>query len=72
VKESIPLGLVEGNPRAAGLRLEQFVEDEVVLVAGTNPMFRAYQRLAASVNSAQDLYRVPLIWREIRIWGRER
>jgi molybdate transport repressor ModE-like protein len=65
VREGIyPLGLVEGNPRAAGLRLEQFVEDEVVLVAGTNPMFRAYQRLAASVISAQDLYRVPLIWRE--------
>ena len=65
VRESnYPFGLVEGNPRAAGLRLEQFVDDEVVLVAGTNPMYRAYQRLAASVNSAQDLYRIPLIWRE--------
>ena len=31
-----PFGLVEGSPRAAGLRLEQFVEDEVVLVAGAN------------------------------------
>jgi molybdate transport repressor ModE-like protein len=65
VREGIyPFGLVEGNPRAAGLRLEQFVEDEVVLVADTNPMFRAYQRLVASLNSAQDLYKIPLIWRE--------
>jgi DNA-binding transcriptional LysR family regulator len=59
-----PFGLVEGNSRAAGLRLEPFVADEVVLVAGTNPTFRTYQRIAASVNSPQDLYRVPLIWRE--------
>src|SRR5215471_2332332 len=59
-----PFGLVEGSPRAAGLRLEQFVEDEVILVAGTNPRFRKYQQLATSVAAAQDLYRLPLIWRE--------
>jgi molybdate transport repressor ModE-like protein len=59
-----PFGLVEGNPRAAGLRLERFVDDELVLVAGTNPTFSAYQRLAASVSAAEDLYQVPLIWRE--------
>ena len=61
---SYPFGLVEGNPRVAGLRLEQFVEDEVVLVAGTNPMFRDYQQLGVSVATVQDLYRLPLIWRE--------
>ena len=61
---SYPFGLVEGNPRVAGLRLEQFVEDEVVLVAGTNPTFRDYQQLGASVATVQDLYRLPLIWRE--------
>jgi molybdate transport repressor ModE-like protein len=59
-----PFGLVEGSPRAAGLRLEQFVEDEVILVAGTNPRFGKYQQLTASVAAAQDLYRLPLIWRE--------
>ena len=65
VRESTyPFGLVEGSPRAAGLRLEQFVEDEVVLVAGTNPTFRNYQRLAAAAAAAQDLYQLPLIWRE--------
>jgi DNA-binding transcriptional LysR family regulator len=65
VREGIyPFGLVEGNPRAAGLRLEQFVEDEVILVAGTNPAFRSYQRMAASVTSLQELHKIPLIWRE--------
>jgi molybdate transport repressor ModE-like protein len=59
-----PFGLVEGSPRAAGLRLEQFVEDEVVLVAGTNPTFRKYQQLVASVATARDLCQLPLIWRE--------
>jgi DNA-binding transcriptional LysR family regulator len=65
VREGLyPFGLVEGSHSAAGLRLEQFVEDEVVLVAGTNPTFRSYQRLAASVATAQDLSKLPLIWRE--------
>jgi molybdate transport repressor ModE-like protein len=65
VRDSVyPFGLVEGNPRAAGLRLESFVEDEVVLVAGTSPVFRSYQRLAASVATVEDLYKLPLIWRE--------
>jgi DNA-binding transcriptional LysR family regulator len=65
VREGIyPFGLVEGNSRAAGLRLEQFVEDEVILVAGTNPAFRSYQRMVTSVTSLQDLYKIPLIWRE--------
>ncbi|HEY2662695.1 MAG TPA: LysR family transcriptional regulator [Candidatus Binataceae bacterium] len=59
-----PFGLVEGSSRVGGLRLEQFVEDEVFLVAGTNPTFRKYQQLAASVATAQDLYQLPLIWRE--------
>jgi molybdate transport repressor ModE-like protein len=59
-----PFGLVEGSRRAAGLRLEQFVEDEVVLVAGSNPTFRKYQQLVASVGAVEDLSRLPLIWRE--------
>jgi molybdate transport repressor ModE-like protein len=65
VRESTyPFGLVEGSPRLGGLRLEKFVEDEVVLIAGTNPTFRNYQRLAAAATTAEDLYRLPLIWRE--------
>jgi DNA-binding transcriptional LysR family regulator len=34
------------------------------LVAGTNKAYTRYQRLAAAVATAQDLYRIPLIWRE--------
>jgi molybdate transport repressor ModE-like protein len=65
VREGVyAFGLVEGAPRAGGLRLEQFVEDELVLVAGTNPAFRKYQRLAASAATVEDLHRLPLIWRE--------
>jgi len=65
VREGVyPFGLVEGNPRAAGLRLERFVEDEIVLIGGTNPTFRNYQRLAESVTTVEDLYKIPLIWRE--------
>jgi molybdate transport repressor ModE-like protein len=65
VRENVyPFGLVEGSPRVAGLRLEQFVDDEVVLVAGTNTTFRKYQRLGTAALAAQDLYRLPLIWRE--------
>jgi len=59
-----PFGLVEGAGRAAGQRLELFVEDELVLVGGTNPSFRKYHRLASSVSSVQDLYQLPQIWRE--------
>ena len=65
VRETVyPFGLVEGNPRAPQVRLERFVDDQVVLVAGTNASFRNYQRLAASITKPDDLYQIPLIWRE--------
>jgi molybdate transport repressor ModE-like protein len=63
-ESSYPFGLVEGNARAAGLRLEKFVEDELVLVAGTNKSYARYQRLAAAVAAPEDLYQIPLVWRE--------
>ena len=63
-ESSYPFGLVEGNARAAGLRLELFVDDEVVLVAGTNTTFRKYQRLVAGTLTVGDVIRLPLIWRE--------
>jgi molybdate transport repressor ModE-like protein len=63
-ESSYPFGLVEGNAHAAGLRLEQFVDDEVVLVAGTNTTFRKYQRLVAGTLAVGDVIRLPLIWRE--------
>lgn len=51
-----PLGLVEGHARAAGLRLEPFVDDEIVLVVGREAPFK--------IRHAGDLARVPLLVRE--------
>ncbi len=53
----VPLGLVEGHPRAAaGIRLESFVDDEIVAVIGASARFR--------VRSFADLAAVPILWRE--------
>jgi DNA-binding transcriptional LysR family regulator len=51
-----PIGLVEGHPRAAGLRLEPFVDDEIVPVVGRDSTFR--------IRSVGDLLEVPILWRE--------
>jgi DNA-binding transcriptional LysR family regulator len=54
----VPLGIVEGRLRSPRVRLERWLEDEVVLVASTAaPQFR-------SVTRAADLLRVPLLMRE--------
>jgi DNA-binding transcriptional LysR family regulator len=52
----IPLGLVEGHARASGVRLEPFVDDEIVPIVGRDAPFR--------VRRASDLDAVPLLWRE--------
>ncbi len=60
----VPLGLVEGHGRAARLRLEPFVPDEIVPVVGTAI---ADKRLLERVNKVQrleDLITLPIIWRE--------
>ena len=52
----LPLGLVEGHARAPGVRLEPFVDDELVVVTARHSRFR--------VRTLADLARVPLLWRE--------
>jgi DNA-binding transcriptional LysR family regulator len=52
----VPTGLVEGHARAAGVRLEPFVDDELVAVAGVGARLR--------VRTASDLATVPILWRE--------
>lgn len=52
----VPLGLVEGHARASGIRLEPFVDDEVVAVIGRDAPFL--------VRRVRDLETVPLLWRE--------
>lgn len=54
----VPLGIVEGRLRSPRVRLERWLEDEVVLVAATSaPQFR-------NVTRAADLLNVPLLLRE--------
>jgi DNA-binding transcriptional LysR family regulator len=51
----VPLGLVEGHARAAGVRLTPFLADELVPTLGAEgPLVR---RLA-------DLEKIPIVWRE--------
>lgn len=52
----IPLGLVEGHARAAGVRLEAFVDDELVPVVGSSAGVR--------VRTVDDLAKQPILWRE--------
>jgi DNA-binding transcriptional LysR family regulator len=51
-----PLGLVEGHARASGIRLEPFLDDDIVPVVGRNATF--------VVKTVRDLDEVPLLWRE--------
>ncbi len=52
----VPLGLVEGHARAAGVRLEAFLDDEIVPVVGSTAPFRP--------RTAWDLAGIPILWRE--------
>ena len=55
----VPLGLVEGHARAARIRLERYLDDELVPVVGA----RAPDEVRR-VRTAEDLRAVPLLWRE--------
>jgi DNA-binding transcriptional LysR family regulator len=55
----VPLGLVEGHARAAHIRLERYLEDELVPVVSS----RAPVELLR-IRTVEALQRVPLIWRE--------
>ncbi|WP_342379862.1 LysR family transcriptional regulator [Myxococcus stipitatus] len=55
-----PLGLVEGHARAAGLRLEHYLDDELLPVVATH----APQELL-QVRTLDMLQTVPLLWREL-------
>jgi DNA-binding transcriptional LysR family regulator len=56
----VPLGLVEGLRRAPGVRLERFLDDELLPVASSSapPELLRVRRLA-------DLEGVPIVWREL-------
>jgi DNA-binding transcriptional LysR family regulator len=52
----VPIGLVEGHARASAIRLEPFVDDEIVPIMGRDAPFRLRQ--------PKDLETVPVLWRE--------
>jgi DNA-binding transcriptional LysR family regulator len=55
----VPLGLVEGHARASGIRLERYLEDELVpVVASQGPPELLRLRTLEALRS------VPLVWRE--------
>ncbi len=58
-RAAVPLGIVEGPSRASRVRLEPFLQDELLpAVAAEAPPS------LASVRRPSDLERVPVIWRE--------
>ncbi len=58
-RSAVPLGLVEGHGRAAGMRLEAFVRDELLPVVAGNP-----SPTLLRVRRPQDFQLVPIVWRE--------
>lgn len=57
---SVPLGLVEGHPRAARVRLERFIDDELVpMVATRGPRELTAIRTLAQLRAATLLFREP-------------
>ncbi len=60
----VGLGLVEGHDRSPGVRLEQFIPDEIVPVSAAQISDPTLRRAIASIKSVHDLEALPLIWRE--------
>ena len=60
----IGLGLVEGLTRSPGLRLEPFMQDEIIPVCAARIPDAKLRRKIEAVKSARDLEGLPLIWRE--------
>src|SRR6267378_2337058 len=60
----VGLGLVEGHERSPGVRLEQFMPDEIVPVCAAQISDLRFRRAIERVRSVRDLETLPLIWRE--------
>ena len=63
-EQHVGLGLLAGNQRSPGVRLEQFMPDEIVAVCAPRIRDSKFRRSIASLKSARDLEHLPLIWRE--------
>jgi hypothetical protein len=62
----VGLGLVEGHQHSPGVRLEEFIPDEIVAACAPRISDPKLRRAIEGVNSARDLETLPLIWREPR------
>jgi DNA-binding transcriptional LysR family regulator len=60
----VGLGLVEGHQHSPGVRLEEFLPDEIVPVCATRIPDLRLRRAIEGIKSARDLEGLPLIWRE--------
>jgi DNA-binding transcriptional LysR family regulator len=60
----VGLGLVEGLEHSPGLRLEEFLPDDILPVCATRIADPRLRRAIEAVKSANDLEGLPLIWRE--------
>jgi len=60
----VDLGLVEGHERGAGVRLEQFMPDQIIPVCAARISDLKFRRALERVRSVRDLQTLPLIWRE--------
>ena len=63
-QQRVGLGLVEGHQRSPGVRLEQFMPDEIVPVCATRIPDPKLRRAIEGLKSVRDLEALPLIWRE--------
>ncbi|HEY4302176.1 MAG TPA: LysR family transcriptional regulator [Candidatus Didemnitutus sp.] len=60
----VPLGIVEGPGRAAGVSLQHFRHDEILPVFAPDRVAPELRRAAGAVRTASELAALPLLWRE--------
>ncbi len=63
-EQRVALGLMAGHERSPGVRLEEFMPDEIVAVCPPRIRDPKFRRAIQNLKSARDLERLPLIWRE--------
>ena len=63
-QQRVGLGLVEGHQRSPGVRLEQFMPDEIIPVCAPRIPDPKLRRAIEGLKSVRDLEALPLIWRE--------
>jgi DNA-binding transcriptional LysR family regulator len=63
-EQHVELGLLGGHERSPGVRLEEFMPDEIVAVCAPRIRDPKFRRAIESLKSIRDLEHLPLIWRE--------